>query len=1214
MLAGATAFLIAIVAATGAHAILGIGGHSVEEPIRDWLTSAVYILVGVIVCWRAVRTTESRSSWMIFAFGISVYGLGNVLWAAWIEHLPNPPIPSICDGMWLTLYPCCYLGIVGLARLSERRVPARMWLDGIIAGVGIAAIGAAIVVRPVLATVSGGTAAVITEMAYPLCDLLLAALVVGVLALRGWRLDRMWAMLGIGFIALATADCMYALQVAGGAAAPSALTNMTYDIGVALLALAAWQPGATIETDTVPSGAVLAIPAAFTVSALGLLVYDHFSRLDPIALTLAMLTMCFAFARVALTFRDVRALAETRRQAMTDDLTLMPNRRHFLRCVREGIVASRATGESVALLLVDLDHFKELNDTLGHDAGDQLLCQVGERLHAVLRASDTAARLGGDEFGVLLSDSAGGVNAELVAEKILKAIAQPFPIKSVGLRVTASIGIALFPEHAENDEQLMQHADVAMYEAKAAQSGYACYARERDQHSLERLTLAGELSHALEAGEIEAHFQPKADAGSRRIVGVEALVRWRHPERGLISPAEFVTVAEQAGLGRALTRRMLDLALTQIRIWRDAGFDLHVAVNTTVADLQDTQFPAEVAATLEAHGLPPEALVLEVTENMVLADPVRVGDVLAQLGELGLGLSLDDFGTGFSSLTHLKSLPVGEVKIDRSFVGRMTTDPVDAAIVQATIQLAHSIGIRVVAEGIEDQVTWSSLVANRCELVQGYALSRPLPAVDLETLLRAQPLPESVVEQLDTAPATAAQLETLPAAEPSLREPSSNGSNGNNGSNGHKPVGSPPAALRDLTALTRSHPMMDAVIEEIDGRQIRVGSQWLADFASCNYLGFDLDREIIEAVPAYLDAWGTHPSWSRLLGSPVLYEQIEERLTALLGCADSLVLPTITHIHLSTIPVLAGSGTILLDSRAHKTIYDGCQAARAQGAAVQRFRFEDPQHLQELLRGAPGGTRLVCMDGVNSMTGNPPDVAAFAKVAREHGALLYVDDAHGFGVIGERGPGERCPYGMRGNSIVRYYGESYENLILVGGFSKAYSSLLAFIACPTEMKELLKVAAAPYLYSGPSPVASLATTLAGFDVNERRGEELRERVWTHTQRVLECLARLGVATPNHSGMPIVEVPLRDHERIGEVGQLLFDRGVYVTLAAYPLVPREEVGFRAQLTAANTDAEVDTLIAVLEELAGLGELRPVEQEQAGAPSVERAGAPQRESVA
>ncbi|HEY7962460.1 MAG TPA: EAL domain-containing protein [Solirubrobacteraceae bacterium] len=757
VLAAATALLMAIIAVTGARAAFGIGGHTVALVIRDWLTSAVYILVGLIVCWRVVRTTQARRPWMSFALGISVYGLGNVLWAAWVEHLPNPPIPSICDGLWLTLYPTCYVGIVGLARLRERRVPARMWLDGLVAGLGIAAIGAAIVVRPVLASVSGDTAAVVTEMAYPICDLLLAALVVGVLALGRWRLDRMWGMLGAGFLALAVADCMYALQVAGGATAPSSLTNMTYDIGVLLLALAAWQPVTRLREDTVPSGAVLGIPAAFTLGALGLLIYDHFSRLDPFALALALATILAAFARTALAFRDVRALAETRRQALTDDLTSMPNRRHFLSRMREAILATNASGRSVALLLVDLDHFKELNDTLGHDAGDQLLRQVGERLRGVLRTSDTAARLGGDEFGVLMSDASDDASAVIVAEKILKALKEPFPIKSVGLRVTASIGIARYPEHAEDDEQLMQHADVAMYEAKAAQSGYACYARERDEHSLERLTLAGELSRALESQEIEAHYQPKAAADSRRIVGVEALVRWRHPTRGLIGPAEFVTVAEQAGLGRALTRRMLTLALSQLRAWRDAGLDLHVAVNTTVADLQDAQFPAEVAAMLAEHGLPPDALVLEVTENMVLADPVRVGDVLAQLGELGLGLSLDDFGTGFSSLAHLKALPVGEVKIDRSFVGRMTSDPVDAAIVLATIQLAHSIGIRVVAEGIEDQVTWNSLVASKCELVQGYALSRPLPASEIEALLRAEP-------SVGSAPLAEAPLAGTPLA------------------------------------------------------------------------------------------------------------------------------------------------------------------------------------------------------------------------------------------------------------------------------------------------------------------------------------------------------------------------------------------------------------------------------------------------------------------
>jgi 8-amino-7-oxononanoate synthase len=398
---------------------------------------------------------------------------------------------------------------------------------------------------------------------------------------------------------------------------------------------------------------------------------------------------------------------------------------------------------------------------------------------------------------------------------------------------------------------------------------------------------------------------------------------------------------------------------------------------------------------------------------------------------------------------------------------------------------------------------------------------------------------------------------------------------------------------RDLSALQATHPMMDAVIDEIDGRLIRVGDKWLADFASCNYLGFDLDREIIDAIPAYVDEWGTHPSWSRLLGSPILYEEIEQQLTELLGCEDSLVLPTITHIHMSVIPLLAASGTIFLDARAHKTIYDGCQIARARGAAVRRFRFEDPDHLDQLLREERDPTRLVCMDGVNSMTGNPPDLRAFAEVARRHGALLYVDDAHGFGVIGERSDGESCPYGDRGNSIVRYAGESYDNLILVGGFSKAYSSLLAFIACPTDVKNLLKVAAPPYLYSGPSPVASLATTLAGLKVNAERGDGARTRLWQLTDRVLQGVHRLGVVTPNRSGMPIVEIPLRSHERIDAVGRFLFDRGVYVTLAAYPLVPKEEVGFRVQLTAANTEAEVDTLLSALEELVVCGELQMVD---------------------
>jgi len=401
-------------------------------------------------------------------------------------------------------------------------------------------------------------------------------------------------------------------------------------------------------------------------------------------------------------------------------------------------------------------------------------------------------------------------------------------------------------------------------------------------------------------------------------------------------------------------------------------------------------------------------------------------------------------------------------------------------------------------------------------------------------------------------------------------------------------------ACSDLAALERSNPMTDAVIDEISGRMIRIGDRWLADFASCNYLGFDLEPNIIAAVPGFLERWGTHPSWSRLLGSPVLYEQIESRLSELLGCEDTLVLPTITLIHLAVIPILAHGGTIFLDRRAHKTIYDGCQLARAHGATVKRFEFEDPDDLERLLRHDHSASRLICMDGVNSMTGNAPDLNAFARVAREYDAILYVDDAHGFGIIGERSAGELCPYGLRGNSITRHFGESYENIVLVGGFSKAYSSLAAFVACPTDLKRVLKTAAPPYLYSGPSPIASLATVLAGFDLNEKRGDVIRADLWEKTNRVLRRLDRLGIHTPNTSGFPIVEVPLARHEDIDAVGRFLFDRGIYVTLAAYPLVPKSEVGFRIQITAANTRAEIDHLLDVLGEVANRFDLQPARQ--------------------
>jgi 8-amino-7-oxononanoate synthase len=392
-----------------------------------------------------------------------------------------------------------------------------------------------------------------------------------------------------------------------------------------------------------------------------------------------------------------------------------------------------------------------------------------------------------------------------------------------------------------------------------------------------------------------------------------------------------------------------------------------------------------------------------------------------------------------------------------------------------------------------------------------------------------------------------------------------------------------PEGAAEVARLMAEHPMADAVVTRVDGRMIRVGDQWLADFASCNYLGLDLDPEILAGVPDYLARWGTHPSWARGIASPALYERVEVEVVELLGVEDALCLPTLTHTHHGVLPALAGEGTLLVEARAHQTIHDAAVVARAHGASVRRFRPGDVGHAERLLRGPGRPPRVICMDGVNSMTGNPPDLPAFAALAREHDAWLYVDDAHGFGVLGERTGYDPSPYGRRGNAVVRWFGEGYDNIVLAAGFSKAYSSLLAFVAVPAELKRYLKVMVPSYVYGGPVPVASLATALLGLEVNRRRGDELRAQLYHRTRLLLDHLDKLGVATTNVSGFPLVELAVADPADLDAVGRHLFDRGIYVTLAPYPVVPRREAGFRIQLTAANTAEQVDHLLTVLTEV-------------------------------
>lgn len=426
-------------------------------------------------------------------------------------------------------------------------------------------------------------------------------------------------------------------------------------------------------------------------------------------------------------------------QALHDALTDLPNRSLLSDRLHQAILNAIRDKTPLALIIMDLDHFKEINDTLGHHNGDLILKQVATRVRGVLRESDTVARLGGDEFAVLLP-TADLIDATRIAKKILSALDQPFDLEGQSFHVGGSLGIALLPEHGRDGTALMKRADVAMYEAKRGKTGFALYDPSKDQHSLRNLSLMGDLRSAVEQNQLVLYYQPKVNMQTGRVSGVEALVRWQHPQHGLMYPDDFIPLAEQAGLIRQVTLWVLEKALAQHTDWLQMGIDLSMAVNLSARNLQDNVFPDEVGTLLRGyHHTQLSRLRFEITETAMMADPGRAAEILNALGAMGIRLSIDDFGTGYSSLAYLKQLPVAELKIDKSFVLGMSTDDNDAVIVRSTIDLAHNIGMRVVAEGVEDKKTYDMLAALGCDVVQGYFISRPVTPEELLRWLQNPP-------------------------------------------------------------------------------------------------------------------------------------------------------------------------------------------------------------------------------------------------------------------------------------------------------------------------------------------------------------------------------------------------------------------------------------------------------------------------------------------
>jgi len=691
------------------------------------LHDAVYLLAALLVLARAVLVARDRGAWLLMGLALSSYSAGTIYWVAVIGRLDPVPFPSLADAMWLAYYPVAYAAVLRLLRARGPRAGASTWLDGLIASACAAAF-ASLVLGTAFAGHSGASwLSVATSLAYPIADIVLAGGLLGAWALSGWRTERVWILLLAGMAINTTADGIHLLKTANGIFVTGVWEDSLWLLAVAVIVAAAWQDQRhALDPRPVRVWVSVALPAVLACASMALLLYGSWQHdgLPRASSVLAAVAIAAAIVRMLLTVRAVEALADARRQARTDDLTELPNRRLFLETLDRDL-HRRDPQTPMAVAIVDLDRFKEINDSFGHHLGDGLLRMVAVRLREAVGTAGVLARIGGDEFGLILP-AAEVERACGIAAGLLAALRRPFDLEHIALHIDASIGVAVFPAHGTDRSTLLRHADTAMYAAKIGRTGVAVSTGgAADDAGRRRLTTLEELRTGLGRGELTLHYQPQMHLVSGTVLGVEALVRWNHPSRGLLYPDGFLPIAEHAGLMDKLTLQVLELALRQCHIWRAEGLNLTVAVNLSASNLQDTDLPTFVADALLRHGVPPAALHLEVTEEVLMRDAPRATDVLTSLRAMGIRLAVDDYGTGYSSLAYLHALPVDDLKLDRAFVTHCDTDPRSAAIVKSTVELAHNLNMRMIAEGVENQAALDRLRQWGCDLAQGYHLARP---------------------------------------------------------------------------------------------------------------------------------------------------------------------------------------------------------------------------------------------------------------------------------------------------------------------------------------------------------------------------------------------------------------------------------------------------------------------------------------------------------
>ena len=706
--------------------------------LDGWGVDAFELLLSGLCISSGLRRRTGRAVPLLLGAALTSWALGD--FTLTIESLGGaaPGSPSVADAFYVGFFPIAYVALVLFVRGETRRLTMANWLDSAVAGLGAAALCAAFVFGALEHSTGQHGLALVVNLAYPAGDVLLLLLVVGGSAMMSGRQRLPWLLVGAGIFVNVLGDTSNLLHSSnllgamGSRQLGTVVDQIAWPTSMLVISIAMWIPRGRPAPLSLPKPAGFLLPGLAAAAGLTILYVSTVDPVNQVATSLAAATLLVVVLRTGLSVRSLQALTlERQLLSVTDHLTGLGNRRHLFDGLDTFFIEGDEEAPRLAFLFVDLDGFKQINDSFGHPAGDEILYSIGARLAAAVTGSDLLTRIGGDEFAVVLSD-ADAEQAEATARRLTAALQKPFTIDAVNVQIGASIGIALAPLHATESARLMWCADVAMYRAKLASLPFALYDDDLDSGD-SRLELADQLHAAIHSDQLTLHYQPQLNLHSGEITTVEALVRWRHPTLGLIAPLKFLPLAEEAGLMGSLTRWVLSRALQQCQTWRAAGQQVRVSVNIAAGDLLGPGLIDLVIDQLAKNDLPPHALVLEITETTLVEDFERSQQILARLHDLGVDVSIDDFGAGFTSLTYLSALAVDELKLDRSFITPLSRPDRarEVVLVHATIALGHALGLRVIAEGVEDAATLNLLGELGCDLAQGYHIGKPLPAEQL---------------------------------------------------------------------------------------------------------------------------------------------------------------------------------------------------------------------------------------------------------------------------------------------------------------------------------------------------------------------------------------------------------------------------------------------------------------------------------------------------